>query len=151
MGMAYFRMGRLAEADENLRRALSLDPAHTRAMVWLAIVRSAMGDTASAISLVNRAQEILGPGDCELWNTRGTIYLDAGRWSEAEVAFREAIRCNPQVGGFHFNLAATLAEQGKFQEAIASARRALELEPASPVAPDARRLIEALLPRLQQD
>lgn len=151
MGMAYHRMGRFAEAEENLRRALSLDPAHTRAMVWLAMVRSAIGDTAGAIMLANRAQEILGTDDCDLWNTRGTIYADAGRWSEAEAAFREAIRCDPRVGGFHYNLATTLAEQGRLQEAIASARRTLEVEPAGPVAADARRLIEALSPHSREN
>ena len=47
---------------------------------------------------------------------------------EAEQAFRRAVKFHPAAAVAHNNLAQTLADQGRYDEAEASARRALELE-----------------------
>lgn len=52
-------------------------------------------------------------------------------WDGAEEAFRHAIRLNPGDGEAHHELALLLMRRGRFDEALASAERALEIDPLS--------------------
>ena len=59
----------------------------------------------------------------------GTALIDAGRWDEAAVAYRHAIRLKADYCMAHFGLGSALGEQGQFEEAIVACRRAIELKP----------------------
>ncbi len=63
----------------------------------------------------------------------------------AEEAFRAALRFHPQAAPAHNNLAQTLADEGRWSEAEAAARRAVALE--GPYADEFRRTLENILTR----
>jgi TolB-like protein/Flp pilus assembly protein TadD len=54
-------------------------------------------------------------------------------WPEAERQFRKALESNPNYATAHQWYAEHLARTGRLQEAVAEARRAEELDPASPL------------------
>lgn len=63
-------------------------------------------------------------------------FQDAGRLPEAEACYRQVLEFNPDLpradlAGVHFNLGNALNGQDRPQEAIASFRKALELQPRS--------------------
>lgn len=62
-------------------------------------------------------------------NQRGGNLFKQGKYADAEAAYREAIRLNPNGRAFHYNLGLALEEQRRFAEAEASYRRAVELNP----------------------
>jgi tetratricopeptide (TPR) repeat protein len=60
-----------------------------------------------------------------------------GRQDEAITHYQEAIRLEPKVAVFHYNLGVALRDQGRLDEAIGHLRQANELEPTSTLAPPA--------------
>ena len=57
----------------------------------------------------------------------GNSYYAMGKLADAEAVFRQASRDHPQSGIAFNNLAQTCADEGKYAEALAAARRAVEL------------------------
>jgi TolB-like protein/Tfp pilus assembly protein PilF len=53
-------------------------------------------------------------------------------WAGADRAFRRAIELNPNSPDAHFGYSGYLAPMGRFQEGMAHAQRALELDPLTP-------------------
>src|SRR6266576_1591413 len=63
----------------------------------------------------------------EMFNTLGMAYDSDGQYEEAQAAFHQAIRLNPQSAGFRNNLAASYIRSGNEAMGIAEFRKALEL------------------------
>lgn len=67
--------------------------------------------------------------DAERRVERAQELFDQRRWREALEELRAATDINPYNAGWHFNIGLTLDEMGRFDEAIAAYRRALEIDP----------------------
>jgi cytochrome c-type biogenesis protein CcmH/NrfG len=64
-----------------------------------------------------------------LHNGRGEALAELGRFDEAESAFAEAVRLDPDYAAPHFELGKTLLKQGRDTEAIDEFRAVLRLDP----------------------
>lgn len=60
---------------------------------------------------------------------RGAAAMRSGHVSEAEAAFREAVKLAPSIADAHLDLGLVLGREGKLDEAIASLQEALRLNP----------------------
>ncbi len=60
---------------------------------------------------------------------RAHLLLGQSRFAEAELVIRKALVDNPDDGGAHAILSAALGGQEKFDESLAAARRAVQLNP----------------------
>lgn len=60
----------------------------------------------------------------------GVVTLQLGDAGAGERLIRQAILANPMAAAFHKNLGKALAQQGRWDEAVAAQRRAVELAPA---------------------
>jgi tetratricopeptide (TPR) repeat protein len=114
----------LLAAEGEFRRALELQPRSSdalRAYAWLAL---ASGRLDQALQLAQRAASLdpLNP-----WNSAapGDVHWTAGRFAEAEAAYRKAVELGPTGAGLHALLANILLSTHKAAEAVAEA----ELEP----------------------
>jgi Flp pilus assembly protein TadD len=58
-----------------------------------------------------------------------TLYLDAGRWSDAAVHLRRSIELNPNSAPAHYNLGYVLARLGQASDAVNAFDDALRLDP----------------------
>ncbi len=67
--------------------------------------------------------------DCSSWSAKGVAHYEKKEWTEALIAFRAAIQCDPKSMPAHLAVAAVLAEQGNDNEALAVLLETLDLEP----------------------
>jgi Flp pilus assembly protein TadD len=64
------------------------------------------------------------------------VLAQEGKFSDAVVQFREALRLEPDAADIHNNLGSLLAESGRREEARAQFEEALRLKPDYPDARD---------------
>ncbi len=80
-------------------------------------------EVVSSQVLPNREVKLVG------YIKRGKDYANAGRFELAEVEFRKALRIEKNLSSLHNDLGYALQAQDRQEEAAASFRRAIELDP----------------------
>lgn len=147
-GMAAVRQSRLEDAGAHLAALapLAADPLMDELTVWdryplahaariaertlFAELAAARGDHDAAVAALREAAAIEDaipydepPGwHAPVRHTLGAVLLDAGRADEAEQAYHEDLRRNPDNGWSLFGLARSLEAQGRTQEAAEAQR-----------------------------
>ena len=130
------------KAIEHFNAALAKDPAYAPAHAGLAdcyMTFAWYGYRPSLESLTTakmHASSALGLDDtlADAYASRALARLMLDwEWTEAERDFREAIRLKPSYATAHHWYAITLRALGRYEEALARARRAQALAPLSPV------------------
>ena len=85
-------------------------------------------DKRISLGLVSLQQAIsLDPENPTYHNSLGVLYLDIRRPVDAQAEFLKAAELDPSYAEAHHNLGLTMAEQGKFDQAIAGYRKALSI------------------------
>ena len=135
------RLRLLWEAVDDFEAAVERDPEF--ALGW-----SGLADAIDALAyrdtrgrhLVPRAKMaaqravLLDPDLAEGWASWGALASEADRdWTTAEIVLRRAIALKPSYAYARAMLGNTLRDEGRVKEAIEQQRRALELDPLSPV------------------
>jgi len=137
LAQAYLRQHRLAEAAEEFKQALGIDPKHVPALLGLAQITARLNDLPKALSLAQQAVQ-LEPRNAQALNTLGVFLFQAGRVQEAAHYFKEALALTPRDPGMLINMARSQAQMERWEQAETYARQAMEADP------------EALEPRLLQ-
>lgn len=107
LGWALVKQGRLAEAQEQFRRALAEDPEDVRARINLGNVLGQTGDLTGAEREFRRA---LATGEnSETLNNLGYTLQLQGRWAESLPYFDRALALDPENGQARNNRRAALA------------------------------------------
>ncbi|MCJ7435699.1 MAG: tetratricopeptide repeat protein [Anaerolineales bacterium] len=65
--------------------------------------------------------------NAQVWDELGDIFLKAGSYSEAENAYKKAIELDAMSGWSYGNLALTLVHRGRYQDAIHSYLKSIEV------------------------
>jgi tetratricopeptide (TPR) repeat protein len=152
LGVASAAQGKLGEAIALFREAIRLRPGHLEAWLNLGDALQKDGDREGAIAAFREAQR-LKPGDpaidaivraieglpespaaavpspARAIFERANALRNAGRYAEAEAAYREAIVLDPRFDAAHNNLGILLAMQGKTDDAAAEFLTVLRLNP----------------------
>lgn len=87
-----------------------------------------MGRVDAALEMMERLPAREAP-TLEFYRLRGKALRAAGRYFDAEAAWREAAKMAPQDAGVLAELAATLHAQKRYKDAIVFAREAVTLRP----------------------
>lgn len=100
------------EADAELQRAISLEPANSDAHRLLAYVAITRGHFDKALELINRATAI---DPLQPWNyiVAGFATYRSGDLPAAEAAYRRALDLNASNGKFHYLLGTVLLARGQ--------------------------------------
>jgi DNA-binding winged helix-turn-helix (wHTH) protein/Flp pilus assembly protein TadD len=116
------------------REALAKDETHARAHAGLAAALAMCGDpNKEADSLVAKSLA-LDPNLAEAYATDGFIKMFVHwNWDGAENSLRRAVALNPNSAKSHHWLGVALSIRGRFLEAAGEMRRAIEIEPDSPL------------------
>jgi tetratricopeptide (TPR) repeat protein len=117
------RQGQLAEARTMYIALLEKFPEHRDAIHRLGAIAVRSGDTDVALEHLGRAEEI-GPPTAELLSDIGYALYLQDRLPIAEQKLRAALSLNPQYVAARNNLGIVLAEQKKFDAALAEFRKA---------------------------
>jgi tetratricopeptide (TPR) repeat protein len=116
-----FSRGRFSDARNQFRSLVDRYPnvseVAARARTYLAVAEARM-----------RA-EIALPRDADSLYDRGVIELNRGEYVAAQELFERALKREPEAAHIHYGLAATRARLGAIDTALASLRRALDLQP----------------------
>ncbi len=122
LGQAYLSAGRFLSAGQAFDDALTIDPAHGRAALNLALAKTALGDWAGARRTLHKFETVIAPGD------RGLALALAGDPNGAVQILGEVARDENATPTVRQNLALALALSDRWQEARAVA--AIDLSPA---------------------
>jgi adenylate cyclase len=125
------------EAVRLSRLALSLDDGDPEILARAASISAFMvGDSETEMEMADRAVA-LNPNSFAAWNSRGRVYLIAGRPEEAIQSFERAIRMSPVDPRLHSTFAgmgSAFIELGRFDEAIVAGKKAQRQKPSFSVA-----------------
>jgi len=127
-------MGEIDQAKVAFEEAAILDPQSSPSFAALGQVLLGTGRPAREVLTT---AEIAERRALELDSRNFVAYVDRGQrlfqfeydWRGAEVAFRRAIQLEARSAQGHYGLARVLAAQGRHDEALSEANRALALEP----------------------
>ncbi len=127
IGRCLSGLGRYAEAEEMLRRALEgLDNAPTRYELGLAL--DGAGRLSEAVAEYRRALD-RNPNHLPALNNLGVALANQGRMGEAARHFERLIAVDPGNADAHANLGHALAGAGEREPAARAFRQALRLDP----------------------
>jgi tetratricopeptide (TPR) repeat protein len=129
MGLVWNELGRPKEAEVEFRAAIERAPhlAEPHAMLGVLLVR--MGRDDEARTVLMEALRI-DPNQTNAWNALGHLHRKLRQYEEAIKAYRRASEtAGSGLGGPSVNLARTLNEMGKDEEAEAAFREAIRKEP----------------------
>ena len=97
-GICLAHLGRAAEAEASLARAISLAPANEETWFHLGIARSLREEWEEAASAYRRAVA-LAPEDLVAWHRLGVALAEAGEETAASAAFERALVLSREVPG----------------------------------------------------
>jgi serine/threonine protein kinase/tetratricopeptide (TPR) repeat protein len=125
---AYDKVGRTAEAEATLRRAVELRSDSWAACKDLGVFYNRHGRMQEALPWFQRVVA-LTPDNYASYSNLGAVYLRLGRYAEAAAALKKSIALHPtavayiNLGNVHY------FGEGRFKEASESYRKATELTP----------------------
>ena len=135
LGVVAMKRGDFGKAEEEIRAALKQKPDVKLAHYNLALLAEQRGDIPTAIREYQTEIQTQPAAFKAAFNL-GRLHEQAGEAKAQEDAFRLAIQLNPAFAEGYFYLAKLLLDQGRsFDEAIALARRGLQVGGRSPYAP----------------
>jgi TolB-like protein/Tfp pilus assembly protein PilF len=105
-------------SEQELQRALFLNPSYATGHHWYALLLSALGRHDSAISEVRRAQE-LDPLSVIICASGGWIHIHARMYDQAIAQFQKALELDSLCAPAHSGLGEIYEMQGRNEEALA--------------------------------
>ena len=75
---------------------MELDKNSTGAIVLLAQIQAAKGQTDQAVANYQRAIE-LSPNDARLHYALGSLYESTGKWQQAQASYQKALSIQPEI------------------------------------------------------
>jgi tetratricopeptide (TPR) repeat protein len=91
-GYFYYSRGKWAEAEEQLRHALALDPRHKRAWVNLGLTLGEQGRYAESLEAFQKAVS-----EAEAHSNLAFIFTTQGKREEAKQEYRRAVELDPNL------------------------------------------------------
>ncbi|HEY0083826.1 MAG TPA: FG-GAP-like repeat-containing protein, partial [Pyrinomonadaceae bacterium] len=128
LGVALLEQFKHAEAAEQFRRALKLDPQLALAHINLAVALYNVPDADAAARAASDALA-LAPGAPQPLYLQALIARSRNQTEEAVAAFRRVLEVDPRDTGANVNLGQLHAQQRSYAEAERAFRAALDSEP----------------------
>lgn len=123
----YRRLNRWAEAEKTFRRVLNERPNFWLAYNELGVTLSHQGKYSEALEAF-RAASAAAPGNALALSNIGDCYLQLGRFSDATAYFQKSFALKPNALAA-VNISTTLRAQGKVNEGLPFALKAVDLDP----------------------
>jgi serine/threonine protein kinase/tetratricopeptide (TPR) repeat protein len=112
----------LARADQEFRRAISLNPNYPTAHHWFALVLAAAGRRDEALAEVTRARD-LDPRSAIISAAIANIHFYARRYDEAIAETRHALELDPGIVGIYTIQRWAYEQKGSKDDALAAFER----------------------------
>lgn len=122
------RQGNFDTARKHYQRILKREPTLTPALHYLGVLEHMDGNSAKGLSLLRRAHQ-QQPGNYDIRKNLGNILNDMNRCEEAEPLYRALVTERPSDPSNHSNHSVALRKLDRLDEAVASGRQAVKLDP----------------------
>lgn len=140
-GEELFMQNRPQDALPYLEAAVSEDPAHVQAFLYLGIIHLQLNRLDDAAAVYTRILPRAGAETARITFNLGNIYFLKGDYLRARQYFSQAIEANPSFSAAFLNRANTLTRNGDLAEAVRDYETYISLEPGSPQRGQVLRLI----------
>ena len=114
LGTVHFAAGRFEQAATAFRRACELDAEYGQAFFNLALAQIRLGQQKEANEMLDAA--------LRSYNSTGAAHLSAGRYQEAEQAFRGMLQIDPEYAPALIRLGLDYNALGRYEEAARNIR-----------------------------
>ena len=125
---AWEATGDTPRAVAALRQAIVLDPANTRLYVDFASLSVAHNSCEVGVDVLNVGLRRV-PASAELYVARGVLYVQLGKYDEADADFAAAERLDPRQGAGSLARGLFEIQQSDFDKALATVRQQLKTQP----------------------
>jgi tetratricopeptide (TPR) repeat protein len=127
LGLVHLNRREPAEAGTLFDQARALAPDNSRVLVGYGLLRAETGhpDEGLALALKGLGREATEPS---LHGLVARIYVIRGEFDKASAHYREAVRLQPHVPGYHFTLSFTLLKAGRVPPAVRAFEEGMERE-----------------------
>jgi predicted O-linked N-acetylglucosamine transferase (SPINDLY family) len=123
---ALLNSGRYADLESQARSLVGLYP--NSGFVWELLGISLQMQGKESLHAFQKTAELL-PNDAGAQYNLGAVLKDHGRFNDAAVSYRNAIKIKPDYAEAHCNLGNILRDLGQLDNALASYRFALKIKP----------------------
>lgn len=128
LGHEHHVNGRLAEAEQCYRQALTVNPRHPDLLHWLGLIALQSGAAEQALALIDASLAVVANNALALGH-RGLALIALERREEGAEALARAVELHPGHVAARNNLGSVLRELGRPAEALEHFRAAIALEP----------------------
>jgi TolB-like protein/DNA-binding winged helix-turn-helix (wHTH) protein/Tfp pilus assembly protein PilF len=118
----------LTGAEEEIKRAVDLDPGNARSYQVYSWLLSAEGRNTEAIEKIEKALE-LGPNNASMESAFGQILYNARRYDEAILHQTRALEFQPNSPEPHVRRGQAYLRTGKYEDALSDFEKAAEAQP----------------------
>ena len=121
LGLAYFQLGQIQEAEEAFLKELEFDPPDPYSLYYLGRIRLTNGDVEEAIG---RFEQVLRIGKLlDVQRRLAGAYLSVDKVDQAAALLEPAVEAQPEQGDLHYLLGRAYRKKGR----DADARREFQL------------------------
>lgn len=129
LGIAFYRTGKLAEAESSFAAAMKDDPNDTESTQMRGLTVFRLGRFNDAIPYLERARQSMRHSDIDANYVLGRCYLEASRYDDARIAFANQYGLTPDSGPAYLLIAQMLVIRELPEIAAGNASKALQLSP----------------------
>lgn len=134
LGIAYYRTGKLAPAEQAFAKAIKEDPEDLESIQMRGLTLYRMGHPAEAIPFLEQVRRWTPNANADANYVLGLCYLNSQRLDEARAAFANQFAVPPNSGPAYLLLAKMLMQAHLPEAAGQAAKKSIELSPALPLA-----------------
>lgn len=130
LGIAQFYDSKLTDAQQSLKKALTLDSKLVAGMAYLAAISNVNGQSAEAATFYERALAIDQNNSALHYLLADTLLKDATVDNQkVETHLKRAIELDAQLAAAHLALGRLYVRQKRFPEAVVELEKTVQLEP----------------------
>ncbi|MEM9217700.1 MAG: sulfotransferase family 2 domain-containing protein [Cyanobacteria bacterium P01_F01_bin.150] len=133
LGNTYLKNGNLAQAEQQYLLSIDCNPNNFWGHYQLGVVYINQQKWIQAETSFKKSS-LLNNRHALSYHNLGDVNLNQRNWSDAENYYCQAIALEPLYFWSHYKLGVALKEQGRIDEALASLRKAVQIQPQYPIA-----------------
>ncbi len=134
LGIAYYRAGKLMDADHCFEIAMAEDPADLESIQMRGLTLYRLGQPAAAIPFLERVRQWMPDANADANHVLGLAYMNARRYDEARGAFAAQYGVSPDSAAAYLLTGGILMDADLPELAAHHAQKALEISPGLPLA-----------------
>lgn len=133
LGLAYYRKGDFAQAQEAFAKAMERDPQDRESIQLRGLSLYQLGRPAEAIPYLKQVQSWIGTANVDANYVLGLCYMHTQNYDEARKSFAQMYGVAPDSAAAHLFLARMLLRQGYDPIAEQNAQQAAAMDPKLPL------------------